>query len=88
MEYVNPELLGHKVFDPVMKAGEPGVPCTFTARQLLLLLKHAFESYTQMLPPEVPALAVMDMVPCPETMVHPAGTDHLYPVTPATGATE
>lgn len=38
------------------------------------LVPQAFEAVTEIVPPAVPAVTEMLVVPCPELIVHPAGT--------------
>ena len=49
---------------------------------------HAFVAVTQILPPDTPDVAVMLAVPCPESIIHPAGSVHVYVDAPLTGTTE
>jgi hypothetical protein len=58
-----------------------------TGKQVAVEVRlQALVAVTQTLPPLVPALAVMLVVPCPLTMVHPVGTVQVYDTAPATGA--
>jgi hypothetical protein len=47
-----------------------------------------FVAVTHRLPPVVPDTTSMVLVPCPEEMVHPAGTVQVYETAPATGCME
>jgi len=49
--------------------------------QLLLAVTHTF-------PAEEPAVTLMEVVPCPLLIVHPAGTVQVYEVAPPTAAIE
>jgi hypothetical protein len=61
---------------------------TVTARQLAALVPHAFEAVTHTLPEVLPKLTVIDVVPCPDAMVAPAGTVQVYDVAFTTEAIE
>lgn len=52
------------------------------------LLPQKLPAVTVTLPPAIPEVAVMDVVPCPDVMVQPAGTPHVYVVADATGLIE
>jgi hypothetical protein len=41
------------------------------------LVPQPFTAVTVILPPDAPAVAVIDIVPAPAVMVHPAGTVQL-----------
>ena len=49
---------------------------------------HELVAVTQTLPFEFPAVTSMAAVPCPELIVHPEGTFHVYETAPGTGVTE
>lgn len=55
--------------------------------ELAELLPQTFTADTQMLPPTDPAVTVMLFEPCPDVMVHPVGTLHVYDTAPFTGST-
>src|SRR5678816_2073136 len=53
-----------------------------TAKVLALLVPHAFEALTLILPfcPALPAVTCIKFVPCPLVIVQPLGTAQLYAV--------
>ena len=55
---------------------------TVTARVDAALVPHTFPAVTVILPfcPTAPVVTVAAIVPCPEVMLHPAGTVHVYVV--------
>lgn len=71
----------------VTPVGATESAATLTARVLAVLFPHAFEAYTLTVPPAVPDVTVMVLVSWPETIIHPAGTLHVYDVAPATATT-
>jgi hypothetical protein len=81
--------LAHTVDRPEMVPGAAGGPLTTeTARQLAALVPQVFVAVTQTLPAVVPQFTIIDVVPCPETIVAPAGTVHVYEVAPLTAVME
>lgn len=60
----------------------------FTAIQDCALLPQLLDADTQILPPLEPAVMVMEVVPCPDVIVDPAGTVQAYDVAPVTAAME
>ena len=60
---------------------------TATANVLAAELPHALEALTDIIPAVVPQFTIAVLVPWPETMVTPVGTNHLY-VRPVTVVTE
>jgi hypothetical protein len=77
--------LAQTVAEPLIVPGVVGIPNTVTVIQDAELLKQVLESVTQMLPPADPTVTVMEVVPCPEVIVHPVGTVQLYERAPLTG---
>jgi len=57
---------------------------TVVDKQAALLEPQLLSAVTHILPPAVPTVTPMEVVPCPLLIVHPAGTDHVYEVAPAT----
>lgn len=56
--------------------------------QVAVLVPQVFDAVTQMFPPVAPKVTVILVVPCPELMVAPPGTVHVYDVAPLTGLIE
>jgi hypothetical protein len=52
------------------------------------LMPHEFCAVTQTLPLLLPAVAMMEVVPCPLFIVQPVGTVHVYDVAPVTALIE
>ena len=57
-------------------------------RHVGVLVAQILLAVTQIFPPVVPDVTEMDVVPCPELMVHPEGTVQLYDVAPDTADIE
>jgi hypothetical protein len=76
----------------VAAAGATVIFCgvvTLTARQLAALpVPHEFIAVTQICPDVFPIVTVMVVVPCPDVIVAPGGTDQLYETAPETGEIE
>jgi len=51
-------------------------------------LKQLLLGITATVPELLPKLTVIDVVPCPDVIVAPAGTVHVYVVAPVTAAIE
>ena len=60
-----------------MLVGTEGGVVTVMAKQLGALVPHGPTAETQILPDVTPGVTVTEVVPCPELMVHPAGTVQL-----------
>lgn len=60
-----------------MEPGATGAVPIETARQDALLVPQALLAVTQTLPAVELVVTVMEVVPCPLLMVHPAGTVHV-----------
>jgi hypothetical protein len=74
---------GHCAVTPVIVPGIEGVPgSTVTASAFGVLVPQLFAAVTLIFPfcPEEPVVTVIDVVPCPPVIDHPAGTDHVYAV--------
>jgi hypothetical protein len=69
-----------------MEPGCAGTVVVVTARVLAMLVPQAFVAVTEMSPPTVPAVTVMELVV--ELPVHPAGSVHVYDVAPLTAVME
>ena len=54
-----------------------GAEFTVTAKLLAALVAQAFEAVTVILPLALPAVAVKDVVPCPDVIDQPVGTAHV-----------
>ena len=67
------------LLDIVITEGSVESVPTETASVDGLLIPHPLPAVTVMLPfcPEVPEITLIDVVPCPELMLHPAGTVQL-----------
>ena len=68
---------------PVIAPGDPGAAgFTVTAMVLAGLVPQVFWAVTPILPfsPGDPVVTVIDIVPCPDVITHPDGTDQLYVV--------
>ena len=57
-------------------------------RQVALVVSHALFAVTHTLPEKRPAVVFIDVVPCPDVIVVPPGTDQVYEVAPVTAAIE
>ena len=57
-----------------MTPGVLGIGATLTARQVCPLVSQALFAFTHTLPEILPKVALIEVVPCPEFMVVPAGT--------------
>jgi hypothetical protein len=83
--YVRPVCPGHTVTLPLIVAGAAWVLITFIAWQLAVeITPQLLVAVTQTLPATVPAFTVILLLPCPELMIHPEGTDHVYETAPFT----
>ena len=72
-----------------MLAGAGNVELMFTLMQVAVdVMLHALVAVTQMVPFVFPEVTVIVAVPCPEAMVQPVGTVHVYEEAPGTAATE
>ena len=69
-------LPGHADAGPEIGPGTAGVAPGVTALQVKPLHPHPLHALTQIFPAVLAAVTVMLVVPCPEVMVHPAGTVH------------
>ena len=77
MLYICPVRAGHCVAVPVIAPGVAGVPgFTVTAKVLTALVPQELSAVTVILPfcPALPVVTVIEVVPAPAVMVHPAGT--------------
>ena len=61
---------------PVMFPGVLGIGSTLTAMQVLALVSQALLAFTHTSPEIFPKVALIEVVPLPEVIVVPAGTDH------------
>jgi hypothetical protein len=61
----------------VAEVGEIARSMTVTPNVLGGPLPHSLEGVTEIVPPVLPTVTVMELVPCPLLMVHPAGTTHV-----------
>ena len=78
MLYPRLVVLAHTVDEPDIVPGVAGVPgLTNTAFVCAVLVPQEFPAVTVMLPPAVPDVTVIEMVPCPPVIAHPAGTAHV-----------
>ena len=78
MEYVR-FFVGHTVVAPSIGPGAGGgAVVTVTGNVCAALVPHVLLAVTEILPLEAdpPVLTVIVVVPCPETIVQPAGTVH------------
>lgn len=73
---------------PEIDPGAAGGAAIVIETQRAVLVPQAFDAVTQILPLVAPAVMVMEVVPCPEVMVVPAGTVQLYDVAPVTAEME
>jgi hypothetical protein len=70
---------------PVILAGAVKVLVMLTEKQdAVEVMPQALVAVTQMFPLAVPAVATILVLPCPEVMVHPVGTVHVYETAPFT----
>jgi hypothetical protein len=69
-----------------VNVGLTGGP-TVTLKHEGALVPHRFVAVTQILPDD-PGVAFIPVVPCPEFIVHPAGTVHVYDAALATAGIE
>jgi len=76
IEYVSVEP-EHTAAEPLIEPGVGGGVPNPTVRQLELLVPQLLPAVTQILPPETPTETFIEVVPCPLTIVHPAGTVHV-----------
>lgn len=67
-----------------MEPGCAGTVATVTLKVLAALVPQVLDAVTEILPPVVPAVAVIEVEV--ELPVHPAGKVQLYDVAPDTGA--
>ena len=89
MEYMRPADEAHAAAGPVIAPGAAGATVeTVTASVEAALVPQPLAAVTEMLPAALPDVTVMDMVPCPAVMVHPAGTVHVYDEAPGTAVIE
>ena len=73
------EIPGQTGVVPVIAPGIAGVPgFTTTAFVCGALVPHEFPSVTVISPPVVPDVTVIEFVPPPLVIAHPAGTVQLY----------
>jgi hypothetical protein len=77
IEYVNPPCPLQTEVSPVIAAGEGTEEEIETPRQEGVLVAHVFIAVTQILPLEALEVTEIEVVPCPELMVHPNGTVQL-----------
>lgn len=87
MEYVN-VCPGHTAVVPEMGPGAAGGGAMFIVIHVEELLPQVFEAPTQMVPVFEPNVTEMLVVPCPELIVEPDGTVHVYEVAPGTAEIE
>ena len=73
---------------PVIEPGAAGGAEIEIAMHVEALVPHPLAAVTQIFPLVAPAVIVMEVVPCPDVMVDPAGTVQLYDVAPVTGDIE
>jgi hypothetical protein len=71
---------------PVIEAGWAGTVVVKTAIVLAILVPQALDAVTEISPPVVPAVTVIEFVV--ELPVQPEGRVHVYDVAPLTGVTE
>jgi hypothetical protein len=78
MLYTSPAKFGQTDVSPLIVPGVCATEFTVTdwqeGEEVML---HALVAVTQMLPPLVPEVALMEFVPCPLLMTQPAGTVHV-----------
>jgi hypothetical protein len=60
---------------------------TVTLRVLATLDPQVLLAVTLTVPDVLPIVTIIELVLVPEVIVAPAGSDHVYPVAPATAAT-
>ena len=87
MLYTSPVNAGHFGVVPLIAPGTAGVPgFTVTAFDEAVLVPQVLPAVTVILPfcPAVPVVTVIDVVPAPAVIVHPAGPVHVYVVALAT----
>ena len=60
-----------------METGAEIVVVKLMVKQVGVLVAQALLAVTQISPPVVPDVTEMDVVPCPELIVHPDGTVQL-----------
>jgi hypothetical protein len=75
----------HLEFGVVVKIAEAGLTEIACVRGVVFV-PQPLPDVTLMFPPAAPAVAEMEIVPCPELIVQPAGTDHVYIVASVTAA--
>ena len=64
-------------FNPLIVPGIAGAEVIETLTQVGALASHEFMADTQTFPPFVPALTVIEVVPCPLVIDQPEGTVQL-----------
>jgi hypothetical protein len=74
------------VADPVTAPGADGTVLTVMVAVLAALVPQLFTAVTEMVPPDVPAVVVIEFVV--DVPDHPEGSVHVYDVAPVTAATE
>ena len=79
----------HAAEGPVIEPGAAGATVdTVTASVEAPLVPQPLDAVTDMLPAALPDVTVMEMVPWPAVIDHPAGTVHEYESAPGTAVTE
>ena len=76
-KYVTEVCPGFITVSPVMLPGVIGIGYIFTARHVCPLVSHILRAFTHTLPELLPKVAFIDVVPCPELIVEPDGTDQV-----------
>ena len=83
---MRPVIAGQTELVPVIVPGVDGAAgFTTTAKVLAELVPQLLEAVTLIFPfcPALPDVTVIEVVPCPLVIDHPAGTVHTYPFTSA-----
>jgi hypothetical protein len=75
IEYVVPVWPAQGVIEPMIGSGIGGLAVVgVTLSSFLGLSPHPLEAMTEMVPLVLPAVTVMEGVPCPAVIAHPLGT--------------
>jgi hypothetical protein len=86
---MRPDVEAHAEEGPVIGPGAAGATVeTVTASVEAPLVPQPLDAVTEMLPAALPDVTVMEMVPWPAVIDHPAGTVHEYEPAPGTAVIE